>query len=339
MPFTVEVVPEKAVVVRRGKTVVAASWFGPGVLRPYIYPLLGPGDREATRLGHPEDPVGHSHHRSVWIGHHSVNGADFWGESPQAGRIEQRKAALERAEGAVVSFSLDLVWRTAEGKALLEERRSLSFEDLPGGELALDIDTVLRPAGAAGAPGAESEAVVLGDTPFGLLGIRVARTMRPAEGLGGKLINSNEAEGEKECFWQHAVWVDCSGPVPLAGGPDPGTPSSGGAGAKPAPPGTLPAPEIGPGRGGAGAKPPPGTLPAADLGIVCFDHDDNTVEDTIWHVRDDGWMGPCISKGAPRTIPPSGSLRARYRLEVHAGGPLAARVADRYRAWRRKLRG
>ena len=29
-------------------------------------------------MGHPHDPVGHSHHNSVWIAHESVNGESFW---------------------------------------------------------------------------------------------------------------------------------------------------------------------------------------------------------------------------------------------------------------------
>jgi hypothetical protein len=291
-----EVVPEKAVVIRRGESIVAASWFGPAVLRPYVYPFLGPGDVELTRLGHPLDPVGHSHHRSIWMGHHDVAGANFWEEAAGAGRIEQRAATVRAAEGESVSVLLDCVWRTADGKALLAEARGLTFHDLAGGELALEIDTVLQP------PEEGAKPVVLGDTPFGLLGIRVARTLRVADGLGGAILNSNEGQDERGCFWQHAEWCDYSGPAP------------------------IPAPRD--------SKLEPGKLPAVVAGIACFNHPANSDADTLWHVRDDGWMGPCISKGAPRTIVAGAPLRARYYILAHAGHPWDARVPERHRAWR-----
>ena len=211
MALQLEIVPEKAVVIRREKTIVAASWFGPGVIRPFIYPFLGPGDRELTRLGHPLDPVGHSHHRSIWIGHHDVSGVSFWEEAPSRGRIEQTGAAVRAAAGDQVSVILDCVWKAADGRSILNEKRGLAFTDLGRGELALEIEVELRPASNE-----KDAAVTLGDTPFGLLGIRVARTMRVAEGLGGLIVNSQEAENEQGCFWQHADWCDYSGPVPLA---------------------------------------------------------------------------------------------------------------------------
>ncbi len=299
MALKLEVVPQKAIVVRRDKATVAASWFGPHAPRPYVYPFLGPDDREVTSLFHPDDPVGHSHHRSLWIAHHDVNGVSFWEESKTSGRIEQTDASVLVAEGDLVSVRLECEWRAPDGKLLLNEKRTLTFLELGRGELALEIDTTLSPV-----PQEKGGTVTLGDTPFGLLGIRVPRTMRVADGLGGLILNSQEAENEKGCFWQHAEWCDFSGPVPLSG--DPKQPQ------------------------------PAGQLPASIVGIACFDHPDNTPGDTIWHVRDDGWMGPCISKGEPRRLAAGDTLRARYRIEAHAGRAGDANINERYRAWRRK---
>ena len=57
MALTLEIVPQKAVVVRREKVTVAASWFGPHTPSPHVYPFLGPDDREVTSLFHPDDPI------------------------------------------------------------------------------------------------------------------------------------------------------------------------------------------------------------------------------------------------------------------------------------------
>src|SRR5436309_1625926 len=46
--------------------------FGPGLRRPFLFPVVGPSGRSLTRMGHPHDPVTHSHHNSVWISHHDV---------------------------------------------------------------------------------------------------------------------------------------------------------------------------------------------------------------------------------------------------------------------------
>jgi hypothetical protein len=210
------------------------------------------------------------------------------------------------AEGETVRVRLECLWKAADGKLIAIEDRSLEFTDL-GDALALEIGIELR-------PGSKETPLVLGDTPFGLLGIRVARTMSVAAGLGGAILNSNEGENEKGCHWQHADWCDYSGPVVAF-------PPAGGGQAPPA----------------GAAPPPPGPgVPAAMAGIACFNHPANGPEDTLWHVRDDGWMGPCISKGGARTVPPDGALKARYRIEGHRGRPAEAGIAERYREWRRK---
>ena len=84
---------------------------------------------------------------------------------------------------------MQCTWRPPGAEALLEEDRRLTFSEIAGGGLALDIDLRLRAA-------AKDKPVKLGDTPFGLLGIRVARTLRVEEKLGGLIYNSSEAENE-----------------------------------------------------------------------------------------------------------------------------------------------
>jgi hypothetical protein len=315
MALTLEVVRQKAIAVKREDTVVAASWFGPWVQRPFVYPFLAPGDHEVICLGHPEDPIGHSHHRGIWIGHHDVGGIDFWSEAPSTGRIVQEDVAEIVASGDAVGALLVCSWRKADDTALLAERRRLTFVDLGGGELALDIDTVIS---------AVDRPVVLGKTNFGILGIRVARTMRVREGLGGRIENSNEAEDEAGCFGQHAEWCDYSGPVPAAAAVE--RPSD----EKPA----------GGADGAARAKAPRRNgLAAALVGIACFDHPENSPAGTLWHVRDDGWMGPGLTRDEARTLAPGQPLRVRYRILAHAGRAPQAQIGERYRVWRAEVTG
>lgn len=171
--------------------------------RPYLFPVIGPAGTCVTRLGHPHDPVGHGHHRSVWIGHADVGGHDFWQEGAASGRIVHQRI-LELSDGsALASVSTGNVWVNARGQPILREVRRIAVQPLPVGEVIIDIELVIA---------AVSEPVSLGDTPFGLLAVRVAKTMSVADG-GGLIANSEGMVGEEAIFWRRAAWCDYSGPV------------------------------------------------------------------------------------------------------------------------------
>ena len=59
---------------------VTRFYFDKAQERPFLYPVNGPSGRSLTRMGHPHDPVGHSHHNSVWLSHYDVDGVDFWSD-------------------------------------------------------------------------------------------------------------------------------------------------------------------------------------------------------------------------------------------------------------------
>ncbi|HPD15121.1 MAG TPA: PmoA family protein [Planctomycetota bacterium] len=56
-------------------------------------------------------------------------------------------------------------------------------------------------------------------------------------------------------------------------------------------------------------------------GIALLDHPSNANHPSIFHVRDDGWMGAAFTQDAPRTIPLGEPLKLRYGLWVHAALP------------------
>ena len=61
---------------------LTACHYDPLDPRPFWYPLRASAEPSLTRMGHPHDPHGHSHHNSVWISHNDLNGLDFWGGRP-----------------------------------------------------------------------------------------------------------------------------------------------------------------------------------------------------------------------------------------------------------------
>ncbi len=252
--------------------------FGRDLDRPFFYPLRHPGSgRSLTRMGHPHDPESHSHHNSVWISHHKVDGLSFWldRDDHATGSIRHFRINeyLDGDDEAGID-SLNHWIRIADGKSVLVERRKSGVLILPerlggGWFLILDLEFSVP----------DDTPVTFETDPFGLIGVRMAKTIGVHDG-GGRILNSEGALDEDAVFRKPARWVDYSGPV---------TSNSTG-------------------------------------GITLFDHPSNPGHPAPFHVRNDGWMGICLSLDAAVIVPPGKPLRLRYGLWMHDGMPTGATV-------------
>ena len=54
-------------------------------------------------------------------------------------------------------------------------------------------------------------------------------------------------------------------------------------------------------------------------GIAFFDHPANPNHPSVFHVRNDGWMGAAITFDAARVIEMNKPLQLRYGFYVHSG--------------------
>jgi len=272
---------DEASVTRDGQE-ISRYFFGKDLYRPFLYPMIGPSSRSLTRMGHPHDPNTHSHHNSVWISHHDVNGVGFWNDAKSSeGRIVHQKVIrYEDADGeALIEVQNAWVDGAGRGKTLLEEQRTMRFRPQAGGQWLLVLDVALS---------APKQPVTLGKTNFGLVGVRMAKTIGVHDG-GGTIRNSDGAVNEPQVHEKPARWVDYSGPM----------------------------------------------TPAASEGITLLDHPRNPNHPTVFHVRDDGWMGAALTFAAPLTIEPGSPLKVRYGLWVHAGVPTAAAIDEQFAAFAR----
>lgn len=179
--------------------------FAPALRRPFLYPVIGPSRRSLTRMGHPHATFSHSHHNSVWVSHHDVNGDSFWADSGP-GRIQHQWIVQYTDGDKAASLVAINHWVGREGRVHLIERRSVQVVDLAEGEWLLILDLQLE---------ADREPVTLGKTPFGMAAVRMAKSIGVHD--GGGLIRNSEGkvneQGEDGVFWKRARWVDYSGPV------------------------------------------------------------------------------------------------------------------------------
>jgi hypothetical protein len=175
--------------------------FDPAGKRPFLYPLNGPSGRSLTRMGHPHDPVTHSHHNSLWLSHRDINGLNLWEDG---GRGQIWCVRVEKLEDSDEAASVTVLNSWGEtNKVLLWERRRMSVVTLPRNEWLLVLDVRFEAA---------KEPVTLGKTPFGLVAVRMAKTIGVNDG-GGMIRNSEGGVNETNVFWKRARWVDYSGAI------------------------------------------------------------------------------------------------------------------------------
>lgn len=261
--------------------------FGDGAPRPFFYPFKGPSGTSLTRMGHP-GAENHDHHLSIWFAHHDVAGLDFWSNNTD-NRIRQKHwYAYRDGDDEAVMASL-LGWYDGAGKELMEQDVVAAIIPMADGEYGLELQITLR-------PGAGLESVELRKTNFGLLAVRVAKTLSFHFG-GGQLTDSEGQVGEEQIFGKTARWMDYSGPVAAETGKD---------------------------------------RHVVDEGITYFDHPDNPRYPTHWHVRQDGWMGAsfCFEEGY--TVTREAPLTLRYLLHAHAGSYDQAKAQAAHKAFAKR---
>ncbi len=251
---------------------LARYHFSPEDKRPFLFPVIGPGGRSLTRVGHPHDPVTHSHHNSMWVSHQNLNGVNFW-EDNGGGQIRFVKVEEFTDGDAACSATVLNTWGETNTLFLFEHRRMTAIP-LASNEWLLLLDMKFE---------ANAAPMTFDKTAFGLAAVRVAKSIGVNDG-GGMIRNSESGVNEPGVHWKAARWVDYSGAV------------------------------------------------ASNVveGVTFLDHPMNPNHPTVFHVRNDGWMGASLTYSNAMTVETNKPLVVRYGFYMHRGLPSAEALQERW---------
>ena len=144
----------------------------------------------------------HPHQRSLWFTHGSVNGIDFWAETPATGKVVHREYLKADAAGPTATISTVNDWLAPSGKKQCEDVRTVTFQG-DADRRVIDFDITIK---------ASDGPVRFGDTKEGTMGLRVPTALdaRQLTGTRGEIVNS---EGQKDgaAWGKQAAWVDYHG--------------------------------------------------------------------------------------------------------------------------------
>ena len=193
-----------------------------GARRPYLYPVIGPTGAGMTRNwplkeGVAGEETDHPHHKGLWFGHRTVNGAGFWEDSGKPGAklgqvVHDGFLEVKGGEDQGVIRSKNKWVLDEGGEVVCTDERTIRVHKTKTGRL-LDFEVTLTAAG---------KEVVFGDDKDGTMAIRVAETMRVersrAKGekkavAGEGHIVTSEGKRDAEAWGTRAKWCDYFGPL------------------------------------------------------------------------------------------------------------------------------
>lgn len=189
------------------------------VVKPYFWPLHGPGGVPMTRawpmVRFPiEGSRDKNFEKSFWFGHgdiipqgipyekiERVKGVDFWSEVKPFGWIVCTEVGKPNIDKDHCWLRTRNEWRAPPTK-LLDETRTIHLYNFGATRLlVLDIDLH-----ASVAP------ITFADTRDGSLGVRVNDALSVVTGKG-KITTADGKVGDKACWGQQSAWCDYSGSI------------------------------------------------------------------------------------------------------------------------------
>ena len=176
--------------------------------KPYVYPLRTASGIIVTRpyplpAGETTD---HPYHHGMFFSHIDVNGVNYWATEPGSSIRGQGRMKLKEvleAKSGKKSGTVKAVFEglDPQGSPIMMDTRTITFYSDP---ILRTIDYEIEVAPAGGK-------LTFGDTKEGAFGIRLATSM--TEDKGGRMVNAEGKETEKNVWGKRSPWVDYYGQV------------------------------------------------------------------------------------------------------------------------------
>jgi len=164
--------------------------------KPFFLPVKAADGTVLTRALDDPDDHDHPHHKGVWVAVDEINDIKYWVER---GPIRNRNATVVKAQGNPAIIEVTNDWKNVSDDApVIAEHTRISI--FGNRLMAYDIRFV-----------AEHGDVEFGDTKEGLLGYRMAPSMK--ERNTGKVVSSDGTMGTAKCWGKPFAWIDYSGNV------------------------------------------------------------------------------------------------------------------------------
>ncbi len=186
---------------------LTAAHYDPSDRRVFWYPVRSSLEPSLTRMGHPHDPQGHSHHNSVWIAHSDVDGVNFWGDrGKNLGHIQTNQIPPEAYSDSDQEASMQMInhWiDDYDSSVMLVETRRVTIRPIDGAKswwMIVDMELTAPPG----------VTTTLKPSGFGLMAVRMAKSIGVRDG-GGRILNSEGSINESAIFRKPAQWCDYSG--------------------------------------------------------------------------------------------------------------------------------
>jgi hypothetical protein len=187
----------------RGKSFTTFVFRDPAIPRPYFANFFSPSGVKITR-NHPpaaDDPQDHDKmHPGMWLAFGDLSGADSW---RLAAPVEHVRFTVDpHAADQTLMFAVENRYLSANSRReICRETCNYVLHQLSYGVLILwDSDFH-----------AEHGEFTFGDQEELGLGVRLTKPVAVNSRLGGRILNSNGQQNEKDAWGQQADWCDYSG--------------------------------------------------------------------------------------------------------------------------------
>lgn len=173
--------------------VLTAYRYDDSIMKPVLYPLNTVSGKTVTR-GFPIAPrkgdrTDHPHHVGLWLNYESVNGLDFWNNSPAIpfdrrnsyGSIYHEAITAQEAKGNKAVLKVTASWKNQAGETQLTEKTEYYFL-VEEKQWQVERITTLTAAAVK---------VVFRDVKDGMLAIRVARELEQPSKESSSFVDAN----------------------------------------------------------------------------------------------------------------------------------------------------